>query len=61
MPQPEPDLALKWKIEAEFLAVSEDQMEKVAISQGQLDKCIGSNKYQICTRTWQRKWDNLLA
>ena len=48
MPQPEPESALKWKTEAEYLAVSEDQMETAAISQGQLDKCIGSSKHQIC-------------
>ena len=50
LPQPEPESALKWKIEAEYLAVSEDQMKTAAISQGQLEKCIGSSKYQICHR-----------
>ena len=50
LPQPEPESALKWKVEAEYLAVSEDQMKTAAISQGQLDKCIGSSKYQICHR-----------
>ena len=48
IPRPEPESALKWKIEAEYLALSEDQMETAAISQGQLDKCIGSSKHQIC-------------
>ena len=47
IPMLEPESALKLKIEAEYLAVSEDQMETAAISQGQLDKCIGSSKYQI--------------
>ena len=47
MPQPEIESALSWKIDTLYLEVSEDQMETAAISRGLLDKCIGSNEYQI--------------
>ena len=48
MPHPEPEVALKWSLEAEYLAISEDRMETAPISQAQLEKCIGSTAYQIC-------------
>ena len=45
MPQPETDSALKWKVETENLAASEEQMETAAISQRQRQV---TNKYLIC-------------
>ena len=36
MPQPEPRMAIRWVIEAPYLAISEDQMESVTLSKDQL-------------------------
>ena len=48
MPQPEPDLAIKWKLEAPYLAISEDNMETAYLTDYDLSRCIGSSRYQIC-------------
>ena len=48
MPQLEPDLAVKWKLEAPYLAISEDNMETAYLTQCDLSRCIGSPRYQIC-------------
>ena len=48
MPQDEPGTALRWKTESPYLAVSEDNTETAHLSQQQLDRCIGSSRYQIC-------------
>ena len=48
MPQPEDIVALGWKIEADYLALSEDVTETAPITTEQLAKCIGSSRYQIC-------------
>ena len=45
---PETESVRRWKIETEYLAVSEDQMETGTIRPGQLDKSILSNKYRKC-------------
>ena len=48
MPQLESDLAIKWKLEAPFLAISEDNMETAYLTEDDLSRCIGSSRYQIC-------------
>ena len=48
MPQTEPRMAIKWVIEDAYLAISEDQMESMTISQVQYDSCLGSSRYKIC-------------
>ena len=48
MPQTEPRMAIKWVIEDPYLAISEDQMESMTISQAQYDSCLGSSRYKIC-------------
>ena len=48
MPQDEPRMAIKWVIESPYLAISEDQMESITLSQTQFESCIGSSKYRIC-------------
>ena len=53
MPYPDdPQLALKWDIEAPFLAISEDQMESSVLSAAHFDQCLGSSKYRICSETF---------
>ena len=53
LPQPErdEDMAVKWNVEAEYLAVSENLMEASLVTRDQVDKCIGSSKYRICHET----------
>ena len=48
MPQPEPQMAIKWSIEAPYLAISEDQMESIPLSADQFEQCLGSSRYRIC-------------
>ena len=48
MPQLEPDLAIKWNLEAPYLAISEDNMETAYLTEYDLSRCIGSSRYQIC-------------
>ena len=48
MPQPEPQMAIKWSIEAPYLAISEDQMESIPLSASQFEQCLGSSRYRIC-------------
>ena len=48
MPQLEPNLAIKWKLEAPYLAISEDNMETAYLTEYDLSRCIGSSRYQIC-------------
>ena len=48
MPQPEPDLAIKWKLEAPYLAISENNKETAFLTEYDLGRCIGSSRYQIC-------------
>ena len=48
MPQLEPDLAMKWKLESPFLAISEDNMEIAHRTEYDHSRCIGSSRYQIC-------------
>ena len=47
MPTPEPDLAIKWKLEAPYLAISEDK-ETAFLTEYDLGRCIGSSRCQIC-------------
>ena len=50
MPYPDdPQLALKWDIEAPYLAISEDQMESSVLSAAQFEQCLGSSKYRVCS------------
>ena len=55
MPQKEPDVAIQWKLEAEFLAVSEDRMGATPVKSYKLEKCIGSSKHRICTENMARE------
>ena len=48
MPQREPDLAIKWKLEAPLLAISENNKETAFLTEYDLGRCIGSSRYQIC-------------
>ena len=48
MPQPEPDIAIKWKLEAAYLAILEDNMESAYLTDYDLSRCIGSSRYQFC-------------
>ena len=48
MPQDEPRMSIKWVIEDPYLAISEDQMESMTLSQVQFDSCLGSSRYRIC-------------
>ena len=47
-PQLEPDLAIKWKLEAPYLAISEDNMDTAYLTEYDPSQCIGSSRYQIC-------------
>ena len=40
-PQRDEDMAVKWTMEAEYLAVSENLMETSLVTRDQVDKCIG--------------------
>ena len=51
MPQLEPTLAMKWKTETQFLAISEDNLETALLTEYDLANCIGSATYQICHRS----------
>ena len=48
MPQLEPDLAIRWKLEAPNSAISEDNMETAYLAEYDLSRCIESSRYQIC-------------
>ena len=45
MPQPEPRMAIRWVIEAPYLAIPEDQMESVALTKDQFEARLGSARY----------------
>ena len=54
IPMPYPDdlqSALTWNIEAPNLAISEDLMESSVLSAAQLEHCLGSARYRICSET----------
>ena len=51
MPQKDTGSAIRWKIEAPYLAVSEDSIETAVLSKFQLGKCLGSSNYRICHET----------
>ena len=48
LPQPEPDMAIKWKLEALYLAISENNDKTAVLTEIDLSLCIGSSRYQIC-------------
>ena len=48
----EEEIAIKWKVESDYFAVSEDLRETSLVTRNQLDKCIGSSKYRICHETF---------
>ena len=48
MLQLEQDLAIKRKLEAPNLAISEDNMETAYLTEYDLLRCIGSSRYQLC-------------
>ena len=51
MPQKGTGSAIRWKIEAPYLAISENSMETAVLSKDQLGKCLGSSNYRICHET----------
>ena len=51
MPQPDPRMAIRWVIEAPYLAISELKEDTITMSQEQYDRCIGSSTYKICHQT----------
>ena len=53
MPYPDdPQLAITWKLEATYLALSDDHMESSVLSKDQFEQCLGSSKYRICSKTF---------
>ena len=48
MPQSEIDMAIKWKLEAPYSANSENIDDTAFLTEYDLSRCIGSNRYQIC-------------
>ena len=48
IPQPENDMAIKWKLEAPYLAISEKNDDAACLTEYDLSGCIGSTRYQIC-------------
>ena len=48
LPQPEPDSAIRWKLEAPYLAISVCNKETTFLTEYDLGRCIGSSCYQIC-------------
>ena len=57
MPQKDTGSAIRWKLEAPYLAVPENSV----LSKHQLGKCLGSSNYRICHETIPAKleecWD----
>ena len=47
-PQSEPDMAIKWKVEAPYLAISENNDNTAFLTEYDLSRCIGSSRSQIC-------------
>ena len=50
MPQSDPRMAIKWVVEAPYLAISEDKEDSITLSKDQYDSCIGSATYRICNQ-----------
>ena len=48
VPQMDGDMAIKWNVKAEYLAVSENLMETPLVTGDLLDKCNGSCNYGMC-------------
>ena len=49
MPQLEPNLAIKWKLEALYSEITEDKMETAFLTELDLLRYIGPSRYQICS------------
>ena len=48
MPQPENDMANKWKLEAPYLSILENNDDTAFLTEYDLSRCIGSTRYQFC-------------
>ena len=48
MPQPQNDVAIKWEVEAPYLATSKDHIKAAILTDNDLWRCMGSSRYQIC-------------
>ena len=48
VPLPESQMAVKWSIEAPYLAISEDQMDSIPLNVSQFEQCLRSSRYRIC-------------
>ena len=53
MPAKDPGVALQWKIEGPYLAISENTMESTVLSFEQFEECLGSARYKICHKTME--------
>ena len=51
LPQMDEDMAIRWDVEAEYLAVSESLMETSNVTRNQLEIFIGSSNYLLCHET----------
>ena len=51
MPQPDPRMAIKWVIEAPYLAISELKEDTITLTKDQYESCLGSTDYRICHQT----------
>ena len=47
LPQMDEDMAIKWDVEADCLAVSENLMKTSLVTRDQLDNCTGSSKLHL--------------
>ena len=52
-PEKDPGVALQWKIEGPYLAISENTMESTVLSFEQFEECLGSARYKICHKTME--------
>ena len=48
MPQSDPRMAIRWVVEAPYLAISESKEDTMTLSQEQYEACTGSTTYKIC-------------
>ena len=53
MPEKDPGVALQWKTEGPYLAVSENTMETTVLSFEQFEDCLGSSRCKICHTTME--------
>lgn len=52
MPQEHINTALKWDIETDYIAISENRLEIALLTETQLNQCIGSKNNAVCYETF---------